>query len=161
MSSHIILSVRLVDEAACPTGLKSTQPKTHVRRQLGSTLPYDHLFWTHLSNSSASVSWRKVPLCHISKNLVLTKKKLWWKKHRYTCRLYTRGLLYLQYLYPRKYMGHVYIQYFSPNYSRAPPQKLLNNELNKPMKRVTSTNYYRLQSMSVHYYSIFESSIIN
>ena len=71
-----------------------------------NTLLCDHLYWTHLSNTPASVSWRKLPLCHISENMVLTKKK--WRKNADT-----RRLLHLQHLYPRKYTGHVYTQHLS------------------------------------------------
>jgi len=96
----------------------------------------------------------------------VTFRKIWFKKkmlekHRYTCRLYTRRLLHLRYLYQCKYTGHVYIQYWAAKIFTCCSTETLKQELNKRMTRITSTDYYRLKSMSAHYCSIFESSIIN
>jgi len=73
----------------------------------------EHNFQTHQLQFRDGKSHRG----HILENFVLTKKKYIYiyimEKHRYTCRLCTRRLLQLQYLYPRKYAGHVYIQYWT------------------------------------------------
>jgi hypothetical protein len=95
-----------------------TQPNTHIRRQLGNTLPYDHIHWTQLPNTSASVSWRKKPPGSHFGKFVFNQIYIYiyvymMEKNRYTCRLYTRRLLQLRYLHRRKYAGHVYIQYWT------------------------------------------------
>jgi hypothetical protein len=80
----------------------------------------EHTFRIHQLQFRA----RKCQWGHILENLVWTKKKKKTMEKTdtrvasihvlplYTCRLYTRRIIRMPYLYPRKYTGHVNIQYW-------------------------------------------------